>query len=689
MIENKGETCIWGCPGKSIWNASVSTVEKKRIWWKPTTWFEQRARLRDTSAWFVSLMVHVAIILLLASITLYTPLRDKISLSILTQSNQADETIVPQALSFSPEVHTTMGALSERGLGAARLSAPVQGLESRIEMDIRSTTPTTTVASNIQVHDFNRTILEGPNLPDNLIIKGSGGVGTTGAAGAVDRITHEILLSLDERPTLVAWLFDQSGSLKPDRESIAKRFDRVYKELGIIEKSGNNAFKQHGQQPFLTVVAEFGNSVNLITPKPTDDLDAIKTAVRSIKDDSKANGKENVFQSVGFLAEKFRHYRLASPRRNVMIVVFTDEAGDDIEALDATVDLCRKYEMPVYVIGVPAPFGRELAYVKWVDPNPKFDQTPQKAAVHQGPESLMPERIMLLFGGKKENEEQMDSGFGPFGLSRLAYETGGLYFTVHPNRKTGKKIESWETAAMASELSMFFDERIMRNYRPEYVSIKQYQDLLKSNRACAALVEASRVSAMSEMENVRRRFQRSDDAQFARDLSNAQRSAAKLEPKIDELVTILRQGEHDRPKVTTPRWQAGYDLAIGRALAVKVRTEGYNAMLALAKQGLKFKDPKNDTWELKPTNSVTVSSSLEKDAADAKKYLNRVLTEHQGTPWALDAERELREPLGWEWHESFSDVAGRIAKAQTVKDRLQPMRRDAPPRKPRRDPPPL
>ena len=51
-----------------------------------------------------------------------------------------------------------------------------------------------------------------------------------------------------------------------------------------------------------------------------------------------------------------------------MIVVFTDEAGDDIDALDATVDLCRKYEMPVYVIGVPAPFGRETAYVKWVDP---------------------------------------------------------------------------------------------------------------------------------------------------------------------------------------------------------------------------------------------------------------------------------------------------------------------------------
>ena len=101
------------------------------------------------------------------------------------------------------------------------------------------------------------------------------------------------------------------------------------------------------------------------------------------------------------------------------------------------VDICRKYEMPVYVIGVPAPFGRETAYVKWVDPDPKFDQSPQWAPVHQGPESLLPERIKLLFGGTQELEEQMDSGFGPFGLCRLAYETGGLYFTVHPNRKVG------------------------------------------------------------------------------------------------------------------------------------------------------------------------------------------------------------------------------------------------------------
>src|SRR5262249_1117450 len=148
--------------------------------------------------------------------------------------------------------------------------------------------------------------------------------------------------------------------------------------------------------------------------------------------------------------------------------------------LDATVDICRKYEMPVYVVGVPAPFGRETTYVTWIDPDPHYDQSPQRAPVHQGPESLMPERIKLLFGGKDQNEEQMDSGFGPFGLCRLAYETGGLYFTVHPNRDVGKKLDPWATAAMSSQLVSFFDPLVMRSYRPDYVSARQYRQLLTS-----------------------------------------------------------------------------------------------------------------------------------------------------------------------------------------------------------------
>jgi hypothetical protein len=246
----------------------------------------------------------------------------------------------------------------------------------------------------------------------------------------------------------------------------------------------------------------------------------------------------------------------------------------------------------------------------------------------------------------------------------------------------------WETAAMSSHLVSFFDERVMRNYRPDYVPTRDYYQMVKNSAAYTALVEASQLSATTPMEGIRTRFPRIDDAQFARDLSEAQKSAAKLEPKTNALVAILRQGERDRDKVTSPRWQAGFDLAIGRALAVNVRTEGYNAMLAQAKQGLKFKNEQSDTWVLRSSDSVTISSALAKDAADAKKYLERVVAEHEGTPWAVDAAQELKQPLGWEWDEEFTDIAGRMARAEANRNRPRPERPD-PPRKPRRDPPAL
>ena len=95
---------------------------------------------------------------------------------------------------------------------------------------------------------------------------------------------------------------------------------------------------------------------------------------------------------------------------------------------------------------------------------------------------------------------------------------------------------------------------------------------------------------------------------------------------------------------------------MGRVMATKVRTETYNAMLAQAKQGLKFQNEKNDTWTLKPANSITVGSQLSKMADRAGMYLNRVVDEHPGTPWALLALRELKSPLGWGWTESYTGV---------------------------------
>jgi hypothetical protein len=52
-----------------------------------------------------------------------------------------------------------------------------------------------------------------------------------------------------------------------------------------------------------------------------------------------------------------------------------------------------------------------------------------------------------------------------------------------------------------------------------------------------------------------------------------------------------------------------------------------------------------------------VGSQLEKMAARAKMYLDRVVTDHPGTPWAMLAQRELKDKLGWKWKEEFTDLS--------------------------------
>src|SRR5581483_4751973 len=156
-----------------------------------------------------------------------------------------------------------------------------------------------------------------------------------------------------------------------------------------------------------------------------------------------------------------------------------------------------------------------------------------------------------------------------------------------------------------------------------------------------------------------REFIKRDEAEFSRALSEAQQAAAALEPKINALVQILQQGEADRDKETVARWQAGYDLAIGRALAVKVRTETYNAMLAAAKRGLKVSNPKNNKFVLSPDSEISVGSNYTKLAERAKFYLDRVIKEHAGTPWAAEAKRELEVPLGWKWKDTFVDLTSK------------------------------
>lgn len=603
----------------------------------------------DTAAWIASLLVHVGLLVLLAMFSIYAPQRHPI-LTATTVDAEQDE--APQQVQLSPEPTRQVGARRLAGHEAATSLAPSVA-------DVPNIPPTRVMAlddPSIFLQE-ELDIATATNLSKSLMVKGDIGVGVTSAMGAIDLITQEILFSLEQRPTLVVWIFDQSGSLDATRAAIYDRFDRIYEELGILEAENDPNFRKHGDAALLTAVMAFGREVTFRTKKPTDNLSEVKEALAGIENDP--DGVEMVFTAVEKATKRYRSYRISPPRRNVMIIVVSDEVGNDEDRIENALALCRRFEMPVYVIGVPAPFGRQQAVVKYVDSDPRFDQSEQMINVDQGPESAVPERLMLSFSSRAQQDalEQIDSGFGPFFLTRLCYETGGTYFAVHPKKtQTQRGVGPGETPVLAAVLHHFFEPETMRRYRPDYVSLVEYRRMLQSNKASAALVAVAEASRVEPMEGPQLRFPKRDDAQLKGLLDRAQQAAAKLEPKLEALYQRLKQGEADREKLTLPRWEAGYDLAIGRVLAVKVRTQGYNAMLAALKQGKRFDNPGSDTWILRHAHSIEVDGRLERLIKEANTYLKRVATEHPGTPWALLARAELETPLGWKWSEAHTGV---------------------------------
>ncbi len=623
-----------------------------RTWWQVRSGHDDTPLDGDTPVWLLSFAFHLAVLIVL-SLLLIPANVDRV-VEVLVDAIQAPELIeeMPSAFRISDEVSDRVGAGGATGDEiASNLTLDVSAMEN---VAIESPNE----LSDMGEYAFDDSVVRAMSEKlESVAVRGTVGVAATGATGAVDRIVEEIIRSMEERETLVVWMFDQSASLLRQREEIMGRIDRVYEELGAIQASGATAFAKHGEPPLLTQVCAFGKNFDFAFRSPTDNMTKVKEAIRSITTD--VTGIENVFAAISEVVNEYRDLRRIDSRtgdrkRNVMIIVISDEAGDDLNNLDAAVVACRKYEVPVFVIGIPAPFGRDESEVKWVDPDPNFDQSPQWTTVHQGPETLYPERLRLKFSSEQDDSlEFIDSGSGPFGLSRICYESGGIYFTVHPNRETNG-LRRWETSEFSAYLAHFFDPDVMRKYRPDYVSNVTYQQQLQENQARFALVQAAQQSWVTPLAAPELVFTKFDEAAFVTAISQAQRAAAMVEPKINQLYEILKTGEAHRELEISPRWKAGYDLAYGSVLAAKVRAESYNEMLAMAKTNLKFNDPKNNTWRLEPADSISTGSQSEKLGAKAKTYLQRVIDEHPDTPWSLLSQKERSTPIGWRWTESFT-----------------------------------
>ena len=463
---------------------------------------------------------------------------------------------------------------------------------------------------------------------------------TGGVEGAIDVLTREIAASLRENRTTVVWVLDASLSLAERREAIAERVGAVYAQLG----NTGDITTDHLE----SAVATFGGKTDLLTPEPVADPGVIVDAIRSVEPDE--TGEERVFAALKEVGRVMLPERTRE-RRNLLFVIVTDEKGDDPEDLENVITQFKRYGIPVYCVGNAAPFGRDTGYVmhswkegfiKYIEPLP----------VDAGPETVLPERLRLGFWGPGGDVrgENFSSGYGPYALTRLCVETGGMYLVADD---TGRRA----------------DPTVMRSYPPDYRPIADYTRDVRGNRAKSALVEAAGATKAEGIPSPQLDFPAVDDTRLRREIDAAQRPLALIDYRLQELQRTLEAGEDDRDAIAEPRWRAGYDLALGRVLAQRARALGYNTVLADMKSDPKpFERENSNEWLLRPAEESDAGGEVKRLTARSRELLEGVIADHPGTPWALLARQELDTPLGWRWTERNNEVLRAMANGATPEE---------------------
>ncbi|MEN9555148.1 MAG: hypothetical protein RLZZ232_1434, partial [Planctomycetota bacterium] len=559
-------------------------------------------------AWGMSVLLHAGIFLVLLTITLPEIVLPELNLTSTVET----EEVRPEEYVIDTEPTEELGTMSTLNIeGASAAMAQNQGLDNHREnlQQIESSI----VNPKVEMYETVMAPSEAETI-ENLDL-----TGTTehpgGTEGAVDRVTLEIASSLRQGKTLPVWLFDESISLESRREEIIARFENIYRQLGLMDDlDTKDALK--------TGIIGYGAQVHLLLKEPTSDLEEMSKAVKSITSD--VSGVENVFAAINLAIREYGPVR-RKMRANMMVIIVTDERGDDFggesyAVLEETVRRLTREGIRVYCIGNSSPFGRQKGYVhvKWkAEDGTEFEDDIPEA--DQGPETPLAEGLQLPFWTANAQQlDRMSSGYGPYTLSRLCNETGGIFFVADDTT-----VKKW-------------DPQIMRQYAPDYRPGSEYRRQVQSNLAKASLIAAAQLAVTEPVPIPQRTFQANNDNILREQITEAQKPLAVLDYFLTRVHEALDMGEKHRDKLDTDRWRAQYDLAMGRILAMRVRAFGYNAVLAEMKSSPKrFEKAESNQWILEPSDEIQGAANVRKMHDKALIYLNRVIDEHPGTPWAF------------------------------------------------------
>lgn len=282
---------------------------------------------------------------------------------------------------------------------------------------------------------------------------------------AIARTLNGDLMSIArDGDAMIVWMLDQSLSMQLDMKVLATQLLTTLQE---IEKD-----KTSNMQHF---VVAFGDGATVFQ-NATDRGTQVASAIYNLPPDP--SGVENTFQSVEWCIDNlFNATRwLRGKPRQRLLVIWTDESGDDYLRLEHTIQRCLQANVRVDIIGPSAVLGAQTGYTAY--PHPADGRT-YYLPVHRGPDSSFPQKLALgywhrgvpagydeSFRGPYQglsprwqggtNMVSMLSGFSPYALTRLARQTGGR-FTIHdrPGDRPPFRLDQ------------------IRDYSPDYRSISE------------------------------------------------------------------------------------------------------------------------------------------------------------------------------------------------------------------------
>ena len=611
--------------------------------------------LRDAPAVFVSVVLHVLVLGMMAFYTIALPMQRQQPAveTVFTEEREQEEFTQQLTIdkTVSENLAVTAGGVVSSAIGSTG-GPPIS--QTKIE---QSETLTDAVEVNVSMIDMPSLNAMGTDLGEGEV-NGEVGARAEGYGAAMSRISAELIRMMRKQPVLVVWIFDSSLSLTDDREEIAAQFDKIYQELNIATEQAK--VKDRKFEALETMVTSFAGDVTKLMDKPSADIDEVAKAIRKIEEDE--SGEENMFSAIGKVLDEYSKMAARS-KRKLAIIVVSDESGDDTEYLEDVIQRSNVIKSPVYFLSRESIFGYPYASVRVIHEETGLPVWPR---ISRGPETAEVEALQWTGFGKRHgwNAENCSAGFGPWSMVRLARESGGIFFLL---------ADEEEQLAGGLRNQRNYDDFDMKEYTPLLMSRKEYVADRSKSKFRSTIFEIIDGLNPNKEEHKNLNFRwlyPIDKGEFnqvgRQEFAKAIYAIRQIEQAMKLLDSVAGPKGYDTE--ASQRWRAAYDLLYAQLRAYYVRH--IQLTLALDQHDRLWpKIEKEDTnhWErtgsrellepdaeqLKKAN-VTLED-LENYRREAIDYYKRVIDLHSGTPWALRASREMKHGFGVRFKEHFRD----------------------------------